>query len=68
MLIFLIIRSNKYTISTFSHLFPYYVLHILDLTRCKDRHFSLFLQVILRLFYFFRQKAATFQNILYLCT
>ncbi len=37
MLIFLIIRSNKYTISTFSHLFPYYVLHILDLTRCKDK-------------------------------
>ena len=60
MLIFLIIRSNKYTISTFSHLFPYYVLHILDLICCKDRHFSLFFQIILRLFYFFSSKGRYF--------
>lgn len=67
MLIFLIIRSNKYAISTFSHLFPYYVLHILDLICCEDRHFSLFFPIIRLLFHFFRQKAATFQNNLYLC-
>ena len=33
----------------------------------KDRHFSLFFQVILRFFHFFRLKAATFQNNVYLC-